>query len=298
MRALVTGATGFVGKHLVAHLHAFGDEVIGVDRECDITDLASVQAVVKSTQPDVVFHLAAFSSVGESWKYAELCHDVNVNGTSNVLAALRDYAPTAQTLVVSSSDVYGIVQESDLPIAESQPLRPVNPYAESKVAAEQVSLRAVEEFGQEVVVVRPFNHIGPGQSTQFVVPALASRLLEAARTHRREIIVGDLTARRDFCDVRDVVRAYRLLATGNFAGQVFNVASGQDISLGEVAQWLVDEIAPGCELVVDENLLRPVELPVMRGDSSKLLSAVGWRSEIDLWTSLRDVIADLRVATN
>lgn len=293
MRALVTGSAGFVGRHLTRHLEACGDEVVGVDRECDVTDLAAVTSAVREARPDAVYHLAAMTHVGESWSDPALYTRVNVLGTANVLKAVRTVAPDAVTLLVSSADVYGVVTEEDLPLRETRRPVPVSPYAQSKLEAEQIAFDAERTTGQRVLIARPFNHVGPGQAVTFVVPALVSRLLEARASGRTEIPVGNLSAQRDFSDVRDVVRAYRLLIQYGVSGEIYNVASGFAVALSEVAQELVDLVCPGVRLVPDESLLRPVEVPVLRGDATKLHDATGWEPVIALATSLRDVIEDL-----
>ncbi len=291
-RALVTGAGGFVGRHLVAHLRDRGDDVTAVDRECDVTDRDAIARRTDESEPEVVFHLAALSHVGASWTDPDETWRVNVEGTANVLAAARG-AGDVLVVVVSSADVYGIVDEADLPLREDHPVAPVSPYARSKREAELVALDAARTESQRVIVVRPFNHVGPGQATTFVVPALASRLLAARAAGHEEIAVGDLSARRDFSDVRDVVRAYRLLAEHGVTGEIYHIASGHDVALIDVAATLVDLIAPGTRLVADPALFRPVEVPVLRGSADKLHNATGWEPSIAWATSLRDVVADL-----
>ena len=291
-RALITGAGGFVGRHLRAHLDAAGDDVIGVDREVDVTDPDALDAAIAAAAPEVVYHLAAMTHVGESWQRPEAFTRVNVVGARNVLEAAHRVAPEAVVLVVSSADVYGVVDIAELPLDEGYVTRPASPYAQSKIEAERVAREAAHR-GQRVVIVRPFNHIGPGQAATFVVPALATRLLDARDQGASSVPVGDLSARRDFCDVRDVVRAYRLLAAFGVAGEVYNVASGHDVAIGDVATWLVARIAPQVELRVAEALLRPVEVPVSRGSFAKLQRVTGWEPRIALSASLEDVVAEL-----
>ncbi len=293
MRALVTGSNGFVGQHLIRHLRENGDEVLGIDREYDVTDEAAVREVFRRYVPDTTYHLAALTHVGESWERANEFTRVNVVGTHRVLDAAYEAAPSSTTIVVSTSEVYGIVSEEDLPLGETFRVAPANPYSASKVEAENVAHDVVRRRGQRVVVARPFNHLGPGQSVSFVVPALVTRLLDAKERGDREIPVGDLSTRRDFCDVRDVVRAYRLLAQYGLTGEAYNVASGRDVLLSDLAAQLVERIAPEITTVVDPALLRPVEIPVFRGSYEKLHHATGWSPEISLDQTLNDVIADL-----
>ncbi len=292
MRTLVTGAQGFVGLHLVAYFRNCGDEVTAIDRDVDVTKLDQIREAIGTCRPEVIIHLAAWADVGGSWTNSAECMRVNVGGTANVLAAARELAPESTTLVVSSSDVYGVVSEDNLPLHETWPPVPVSPYAQSKLEAERIALDDWRSTGQRIVIARPFNHLGPGQSTSFVAPALASRLIEARSSGQKEIAVGDLTTRRDFCDVRDVVRAYRLLAEYGRAGQTYHVASGQDVALSDVAKQLVELIAPQMMLRLDQALVRPVEVPVLRGSFAKLHDETGWEPSLPLALSLADVAAD------
>jgi GDP-4-dehydro-6-deoxy-D-mannose reductase len=290
---VVTGAEGFVGRHLVARLRADGQQVVALDRETDVTDRDALGARLRDVAPAVIYHLAALSHVGESWRDPRAYTRVNVTGTRHVLAAARDAGGDPLVVVVSSADVYGVVEERDLPLDESHPPAPANPYAASKLEAEQVAHEAARR-GQRVVIVRPFNHVGPGQAPSFVVPALAQRLLAAREAGRDEVAVGDLSARRDFTDVRDVVRAYQLLARHAPSGETYHVASGRDVSIAELAHELARRILPGARLVRDEALVRPVELPVLRGDATKLHELTGWEPTITLSQSLDDVVGSLR----
>ncbi len=293
MRALVTGSDGFVAGHLIRHLRDNGDEVHGIDRERDVTDARSMREVFEWFLPDVTYHLAALTHVGDSWENASEFTRVNVVGTQRVLDASFEAVPRATTVVVSSSEVYGISRPEDQPLRETFRVAPANPYSSSKVEAERVARDAVRFRGQRVIVARPFNHLGPGQSPNFVVPALVSRLLEAREHGDDRILVGDLSTRRDFSDVRDVVRAYRLLAQLGVSGEVYNVASGHDVALIDIAHQLVARLAPNVELVVDPSLLRPIDLPVSRGSYDKLHQATGWAPLIALHVSLDDIVDDL-----
>lgn len=296
VQALVTGGRGFVGRHLVDHLIAQGDEVVAIDLERDVADPVAMSEVVATSAPDAVYHLAALAHVGQSWDDPTDVLRVNVLGTAVVLAALRAHAPHARTVVVSSAEVYGTVSVSDLPLSETAPARPSSPYAASKLAAEAVALQAARGFGQEVVVVRAFNHIGPGQSPAFFVPGIAARLVRARAEGAHAIPVGNLAARRDFTDVRDVVRAYRMLATHGMSGEIYNVASGIDHEMATVAAALRDLVDASIAFTVDSALLRPSDVPVLRGDARKLRAATGWSPAIDLATTLADVVAAVSVA--
>jgi len=291
VRALITGGKGFVGHWLAEHLASRGDDVAICDIETDVADQDALDPVVAAAAPDAVYHLAALTHVGESWEVPAEVLRVNVLGTAAVLAAARRLANAPTVLVVSSAEVYGIVAEGDLPLTEAQPLSPVTPYAASKAAAEQVALQAWRGYGQPVVVVRPFNHVGPGQAPTFAVSALARRIVEARRAGQPTLPVGSLTTRRDFTDVRDVVRAYRLLIEGGEPGTVYNVCSGHDVAVAEVAARLLSLAGTELELVTDPALVRPVDVPVLRGDPGKLEGVTGWKPEIPLDDTLADVLA-------
>lgn len=290
MRALVTGSNGFVGRWLIAHLESHGDEVTGLDAEVDITDAAAIGSAVAAAVPEAIFHLAAQASVGASWDNPAATFKVNTVGAVNVLAAASGCSEAPRVVLVSSSEVYGRVQASDLPIAEHQPFAPVSPYAASKAAAEVAGLQAWLGRGVEVVRARPFNHTGPGQRTEFVVPALAKQVAEAVRTGAEALFTGNLDARRDISDVRDVVRAYRALAVSGEPGEAYNVCSGTAVSIRDVAERLLRIAGVDIPIVVDPARVRPVDLPELRGDPSKLRGATGWSPEVDLDETLAGVL--------
>ncbi len=291
MRALVTGSDGFVGTWLMAHLTDVGDDAIGMDPAVDIVDAAAVRRAVMAAQPEVLYHLAAQASVGASWDDGSRTYEINTLGTVHLLDAVAACEPAPRVLLVSSSEVYGMVRPDELPLAEDHPLRPASPYAASKAAAEMVGLQAW--FGRHVPVirVRPFNHTGPGQRPDFVVPSLARQIGEATRSGAPAIEVGNLSARRDLTDVRDVVRAYRLLATGGEAGAVYNVCRGVSVPIHDLVERLRDLAGSDLPIVVDPARVRPVDLPDLCGDPGRVHAATGWVPEIDLDRTLADVLA-------
>jgi GDP-4-dehydro-6-deoxy-D-mannose reductase len=291
MRALITGGKGFVGQWLAAHLKDCGDEVVVVDVETDVADGVALRKVVTEAAPEAIYHLAALTHVGESWDNPSQVLRVNVIGTAELLAAARALARAPTVLVVSSAEVYGVVTPEQLPLDEATPTAPATPYAASKLAAEAVALQAWRGYGQAVIVVRPFNHIGPGQSPNFAVPALAKRIVEARRSGATSLRVGTLTTRRDFTDVRDVVVAYRLLIEHGVPGSTYNVCSGRDVAISEVADDLLSLARADLELVTDPDLVRPVDVPVLQGDAGLLRAATGWVPSIPLATTLADVLA-------
>jgi GDP-4-dehydro-6-deoxy-D-mannose reductase len=241
--------------------------------------------------PDAIYHLAAMTHVGESWDDPSRVLRVNVLGTAEVLAAARTLPGSPRVLVVSSAEVYGVVRPEQLPLNEKTPAAPASPYAASKLAAEAVALQAWRGFDQPVLVVRPFNHIGPGQSPNFFVPALAKRIVEAKRSGAGSLSVGTLSTRRDFTDVRDVVGAYRLLVERGEPGTVYNVCSGRDVAMAEVAAQLLELAGADLTFETDPALVRPVDVPVLRGDASLLRSTTGWEPTIPLATTLADVLS-------
>lgn len=295
VRALVTGAAGFVGRHLVAGLRAAGDEVHETDRHLglDILDPAGLDELFAATRPEVVYHLAGQADVGGSWTSPVETFRINAEGTMNVLLAAVG-AEVHRVIAVASADVYGQVPEAELPIGEDRPLRPVSPYGASKASADVVALQAFLGHGLGVIRARPFNHLGPGQSDRFVASAVASRIARNEMEGESEVPVGNLSARRDFTDVRDVVRAYRLLAERGVPGEAYNVCSGQDVAIQEVADRLVALADGPMALVPDPELLRPVDTPVLRGDCTRLHEATGWSPEITLDQTLADVLDDWR----
>ena len=291
MRALITGGKGFVGQWLSAHLKDRGDDVAIIDLETDVADGAAVRRVMSDVRPDAVYHLAAMTHVGDSWEHPSQVLRVNVLGTAEILAAARAIPELPRVLVVSSAEVYGVVGTDQLPLDEHTATLPTSPYAASKLAAEAVALQAWRGYGQPVMVVRPFNHIGPGQSPNFFVPALAKRIVEARRAGAGSLPVGTLTTRRDFTDVRDVVVAYRRLIEAGEPGGVYNVCSGRDVAMAEVARDLLRLAGADLELVTDPALVRPVDVPRLRGDATLLRETTGWLPVIPLATTLADVLA-------
>lgn len=299
MRALVTGSRGFVGTHLVAHLNACADDVIEMDRVIGsppVEDAGAIAELIAEAKPEAVYHLAGQSDVAASWDDPIGTFQTNADGTLHIVRACIDVG-VERLLSVSSSDIYGVVDTDDLPITEQAPLRPVSPYAASKAAAEMVCIQGFLGHGLGVIRARAFNHLGPGQSDRFLAPALAARIVGNERSGSTAVPVGNLSARRDFTDVRDVVRAYRLLIAEGTPGEAYNVCSGQDVAVSEIADTLLGLAATTMTLEQDQRLFRPVDVPVVRGDSAKLRAATGWTPEIALADTLADLLADARHRT-
>ncbi len=289
----MTGGSGFVGGHLRDYLISMGDDMTMLDPSIDIADEKALSHGLDSLSGgpiETIYHLAALANVGESFGSSHEVFRVNVLGTLNLLEAARRVFPSARVIVVSSSEVYGRVSPNLLPVDEDLPVAPLSPYAASKAAAEQVAMQAFRAYGQQVIIARPFNHIGPGQSDSYVVSALAKRVLLAQKDGIGSIRVGNLESRRDFTDVRDVVRAYRRMAEAGVAGTVYNVGSGQSVPIS----WLADRIIrlAGAEVVLerDPRLVRDVEVSDIYGDSSRCRSQLSWEPVISIEESLKDVL--------
>jgi GDP-4-dehydro-6-deoxy-D-mannose reductase len=297
MKALVTGGSGFVGGYLLAHLEAEGDDAVGLDRGdgLDITDRSGTEAILAAHAPEVVYHLAARTHVGDSWASAQQVVETNVVGTLNVLDAARA-AGARRVLVIGSAEEYGLVDAADVPLTEDAPLRPFTPYGASKVGAAFLALQAFLGTGLETIRVRAFNHTGPRQPPRFLVPALAHRIAMTERAGGDHIAVGNLDPVREVNDVRDIVRAYRLLVIAGTPGDVYNVCGGAGVSVREVAQRLLAQATRPMELVVDPALARPADVPVLVGDPSKLVAATGWQPRHTLDDTLTDMLATARTS--
>ncbi len=300
MRVFVTGATGFVGGWLRRELVAAGHDVVAAPEpsELDITDRAGLLAWFSDEKPDGVVHLAGMAFAPDARGDPTEAFRVNVGGTVAIFEALRALGLRPPVLVTGSSDVYGTPRPDDLPLRESAPLNPRQPYAVSKAAQEGVAVEAGVRWGFPVVVTRSFNHTGPGQRPVFVVPAMARRVVAVKRGQATAIPAGNVDVRRDIGDVRDVARAYRLLLEASAGGRlgsspvVVNVATGR----AETIRWLIEQLCAlagvACSLRVDPGLVREDDPPEIRGDLSLLAELTGWQPEIRLDRTLRDLLAE------
>ena len=301
MKALVTGADGFVGHWLVEHLEASGDEAwlapggrsdAGPRRRVvDLTDRASVDELVEWAEPEAIYHLAAVAFGPDATSDIGHAVDVTVRGTAYLLDAAARLTTPPRVLIPSSSEVYGRVGPD--PVRESHPLEPVSPYGATKVAQESIALAFMRSRDVPVAVARAFNHIGPGQRPSFVVPSFAAQLAHIARDAGDPVIrVGNLGAERDFTDVRDVVRAYRLLVAGDHVGEPINVASGRIVSIRAILDQLIALSGLDVEIVVDPARQRAVDVPVVRGAPDRIHALTGWAAERSLASTLADVWED------
>lgn len=279
-RVLVTGPSGFVGTHLRAELD---DAFLPYDE--DVLDLASLTTTVREARPDAVVHLAALSSVAESWDDVTEVWRTNVLGTVNVVEALRAEAPQARLLFVSSGEVYG--RAPLVPTPEESPVDPVSPYGASKAAAE-LACRQARDL--DVVVARSFPHVGPGQNERFSVASWAAQLARLRSEGGGTLLVGDLDVERDLTDVRDVCRAYRLMLDRALPAGTYNVASGRAVPLKRVLELLVEAAGVPVTIERDPSRLRPAEVRVVAGDASKLRAATGWEPSIPLERTVVDVL--------
>jgi len=297
VRALVTGSSGFVGHWLVKHLRDEGDEVVELPESLDIRDEAAIFAAIEAAGPEAVYHLAAQANVKRSWEDAPGTFSVNALGTLNVCSAVSRSGVAARVLLVSSSEVYGKVPPERMPINEDEPLAPVTPYAASKAAAEMVGLQAWLGSGVEVVRARPFNHIGPGQAPGFVVPDLAVQVVRAARGELDRVATGNLDVSRDIVDVRDVVRAYRLIVAHGQPGAAYNVCRGEEVVIADLLAGLMEIAGADVPVWADPARTRAVDVPKHLGDARRLRALTGWRPEIPLAETLGDVLESISAAS-
>jgi len=308
VRALITGISGFVGSHLAEYLLEHTDwQVAGTvygpedniehlrDRlelyPAELSELETVTSVIEQAKPDYIFHLAAQPLVSLSRRdpWATLANNIRLQ--LNILEAVARLGSTTRILVVGSSEEYGLVQPDELPIKETNPLRPTSPYAVSKVAQDMLGLQYHLSHKLFTVRVRPFNHIGPRQRLGFVAPDFARQIAEAEAGLQGPVIqVGNLEPQRDFSDVRDVVRGYHLLITQGEPGEVYNLGSEQARSVRELLEKLMAMSKVPITIEQDPERLRPTDVPVMVSDSTKLREQTGWRPRISFEQSLQDVL--------
>ncbi len=299
MRVFVTGAIGFVGGWLQSELVAAGHQVVAAPgpSELDITDRAGLVRWFAGG-PDAVVHLAGMAFAPDARSDPAEAFRVNVVGTIAVFEALRELGLRPPVLVAGSSDVYGSPRPEDLPLRESAPLNPRQPYAVSKAAQEGVSVEAGIRWGFPTVVTRSFNHTGPGQRPIFVIPAMARRVLAVQRGEATVIRAGNVDVRRDIGDVRDVVRAYRLLLEASAAGRlgsdpvVVNVATGRAETIRSLIEHLCAMAGIAASVQIDPALVRADDPPEICGSAVLLTELTGWRPEIPLHRTLADLVAE------
>lgn len=309
MRALITGFTGFAGSHLAEHLLEHGDEVFGLYRwrsrfdnvkhlagrvslvEGDIADASAMRRVLEETRPDLIFHLAAQSFVPTSWTSPGATLDVNIQGQLNLMEAIRQLGLTCRLQVAGSSEEYGLVHAHELPIREEQPLRPLSPYAVSKVGQDLLAYQYHQSYALDVVRTRGFNHTGPRRGSVFVCSNFAYQIARIEAGLQEPVIrVGNLDARRDFTDVRDMVRAYALSLEKGEPGAVYNICSGRSVSIQEVLDELLELAGIQVKIEHDSARDRPSDVPVLEGSAELFANATGWEPEIPFANTLRDLL--------
>lgn len=289
MKVLVTGRSGFVGWHCAQQLDTVD---LAAEGWVDMRDATAVRHAVSRARCDAVIHLAAQSSVGAAVEDPRGTYEVNFLGTLNLLDGLRHAGFRGRVLYVGSAEIYGIVPEEQLPIEEGRPPRPLNPYSVSKIAAEALCYEWSRKAPFEIVIARPFNHVGPRQSTLFAVADFARQIVDVARTRRPgPLLVGDIDTTRDFTDVRDIVRAYDGLLRKGRNGEAYNVCSGVERSMRDIINALCALCGVEVDIVVDPQRLRPAQQRRMRGSFAKLAADTGWAPAIPFDRTLRDIIA-------
>ena len=312
MRILITGATGFVGTHLRHYLLNHTDwDIVGTcypdappppldpKREhllpLDLRDKNATNTTLADYPPDYVIHLAAQSHVPTAYKDPWGTLDNNIRGQLNLLEGCITLNLKPHILIIGSGEEYGRADAAELPLVETHPLRPENPYSVSKVAQDVMGYQYFISYDLPVTRARPFNHVGPGQSPRFVLAAFASQVARIETGQQDPVMrVGNLEPARDFTDVRDVVKAYRSMMLDGEPGEVYNVCSGEAIAVRDLAEALIELSTIEQELVTDPELMRPVDIPVLLGDSERLRRATGWKPEVPLPKTLSDLLDDMR----
>jgi len=308
---LITGFSGFVSRYFVEYLEQTQEKanIFGIDavepsfnlRLCgninvkfsrvDLLDKNSVKEAILKFHPDFILHLASFSSVAFSWQKPIASFNNNTNIFLNLLEAVREAGIKCRVLSVGSSEEYGIVKNTDLPLFESARLNPISPYAVARVSQELFSKIYVDGYGLDIIMTRSFNHIGPRQKEDFVISSFARQMAEIKKKNRGKGVlrVGNLKIVRDFLDVRDVVRAYYLLLRGGKNGEIYNVCSGRGVALKEVVYFIADYFKIKVELKMDQSLVRPNDNPVIIGNNIKIKNELGWQPELPLEKSIADI---------
>lgn len=312
MQILITGASGFAGQHLVQHiiqmnpgcaLHgtyfqtrpATGTNTRIRYTQIDLRNAEKVNALIKDVQPDVIYHLAGQASAARSFEAPWETMEINIRAQMNLLEACRHHANPARIVIVSSAEIYGDVRPEDIPLTEDTPLRPSSPYSVSKATQDLMGYQYFKAYQLPIIRARAFNHLGPGQSVRFVAAAFASQIARIEDDQQDPVLwVGNLNAERDFTDVRDVVRAYYLLAEAGEPGAVYNIASNVAYSIQELLDTLLSLTDRTIDVRLDKSRLRPADIPLIRGDATRLYRQTGWQPSYPLRQTLQDVLDDCR----
>lgn len=308
-KALITGINGFAGSHLAEFLLSKGYQIFGIDYnlgnagnighirdrltlyECDIRDEARLNEIITQSKSDEIYHLAAIAHVPTSYRDPKLTFEVNLYGSLNLFETVKATSWSVKVLYVGSASEYGDVSKERIPIDEDVPLKPVDPYSVSKASADMLAYQYFKDYGLHVVRVRPFNHIGPRQSPDYVVSNFAKQIAEIEKGLKEPVItVGNLEAKRDFTDVRDMVRAYWLALQKGEGGEVYNICSGKAVLIKEVLDKLLKLSKREIKIKQDVKRLRPADIPLLLGDSSKFRERSGWKPEIPFEKTLQDTL--------
>ena len=301
MKALITGSLGFVGYYLRKELEQNGYDVVGLDvREgertvvCDLLDAEQTFQTIQQIQPDIVIHLAGQADVGKSWKIPQKTVEINVIAAINLMEAVRADDLKTRIVLVGSSDEYGQLGDLGVDVKETIPMNPQTPYAVSKLAQEQIAGVYARAYGMNVCMTRSFNHGGAGQREGFLIPDFAAGVVRVEKGLQKTVKVGNLTSRRDFTHVRDVVRAYRLLAEKGMAGEIYNVGSGKTYSAQEILDLLRSMAV--CEIPVEQDLarMRPSDTPMICCNHDKLTRDTGWEPVLSIEEILSETLAFFR----
>lgn len=309
MKALITGITGFVGRHLAEYLLAEGMEVWGTTRssssnlslkqdvhivQTGLDNEVEIISMLNQIRPDHIYHLAGQSSVKLSWEKKAETFEANVTKTIHLLEAIRksDIAETVRILTVGSSEEYGKVDLDEMPIKETTPLRPISPYGISKATVSMVAQHYYNAYRLKIIHARPFNHIGPGQGLGFVTSDFAKQIVEIEQLKRAPVIsVGNLTSKRDFMDVRDIIVAYKILLETKSYGEVYNVCSGSPVGINDILNYLLSHsYTSNINLELDPGRKRPSDLPLYFGENNKIKNSTNWNKTIGIEKSILDIL--------
>lgn len=305
MRALIIGAAGFVGGHLISHLaEECGFEVFATKlpfekldtekaeiRDLDILDMGAVSELLSEIKPDQIYHLAAQSSVKVSWEKPQLTADINIKGTINVLEAVRGAEISPRILLVGSGEEYGYLQPEEIPVKEDTLLRAGNIYAATKACQGMLGEIYARAYGMDIIMVRAFNHIGPGQSDIFVIADFCRQAVMAETGKKEPVMrVGNLAAERDFTDVRDIVRAYSSLMKSGKSGQTYNVGSGTARSIQSMLDLILSKTSVKIDVQQDSARMRPSDVPTIAADISRIKNDTGWTPLISLDDTIDDIM--------
>lgn len=310
MKALITGISGFAGSHLADYLLSLDNfEVFGTIRwrsrldninhlldkiklyECDIRDASAIKYVVSEVKPNYIFHLAAQSYVPFSWRAPSETLSTNVLGELNLFEAVRELKIDSSIHIAGSSEEYGLVYPDETPIKETNPLRPLSPYAVSKIAQDMLGYQYYKSYGIKIIRTRAFNHTGPRRGEVFVTSNFARQIIEIEKRKREPIIyVGNLEAVRDFLDVRDVVRGYYLALNKGEAGEVYNIASSKGIKIKELLDLMIKMVHLNLKIIQEPSRMRPSDVQLLIGSNEKFKKATGWQPEIPFEKTIQDLL--------